>query len=200
MRTLVKIAVLVCFLLTLAYSAIPSPVRGNEVPPAPKREMARGRALQPRENPGEPLAGIPPATAQLACLGAMENSLPLPTSVAPSKFVDFEMNISYLQTEYKKLNWCVDKGVRDTGPSFQGTYYGTHPAVRVFIPQGHAMAHRRPQRFHPGWRHDHQGALPTVGEVVCGSARRSVAQSDRLDSHDQGFEGLKRWLVLGRVL
>ncbi len=41
--------------------------------------------------------------------------------------------LAYLQNgEYKKLNWCVDKGVRDTGPSFQGTYYGTHPAVRVF--------------------------------------------------------------------
>jgi hypothetical protein len=134
MRTLLKIAVLVCFLLTLAYSAIPLPVKGKEVPPAPKREMAHGRVLQPKENPGEPLASIPTATAQLACLGAMENSLPLPTSVAPSHFVDFEKQIlSYLQSgEYKELNWCVDKGVRDTGPSFQGTYYGTHPAVRVF--------------------------------------------------------------------
>src|SRR6185295_10099145 len=30
------------------------------------------------------------------------------------------------------LGWCRDKGVRDTGPYINNTYYGTHPSVRVF--------------------------------------------------------------------
>src|SRR5262249_1697676 len=112
MRTLIKVAVLACFLLALAYSAIRTPV--SEAASVPMT--------------------IPATAAQLACLGAMEHSLPLPTTVPPSQFVNFEKQVlAYLQNgEYKRLNWCVDKGVPDTGSSFQGTYYGTHPAVRIF--------------------------------------------------------------------
>ena len=35
-------------------------------------------------------------------------------------------------TEYVKLGWCVDKGVRDTGPYVYSEYLGTHPAVRIY--------------------------------------------------------------------
>jgi hypothetical protein len=73
------------------------------------------------------------------CAGAREHSLPLPTAVPPTRFVDFEKAIlAFLQSgEYKRLGWCRDKGstrfpLRDTGPFIQGVYYGTHPAVRIY--------------------------------------------------------------------
>lgn len=34
------------------------------------------------------------------------------------------------------LKWCVDKGVRDTGPYVSGNYLGTHPAVRIYYSPG----------------------------------------------------------------
>ncbi|HEX9135523.1 MAG TPA: cytochrome P460 family protein, partial [Nitrospirota bacterium] len=41
--------------------------------------------------------------------------------------------LAFLQnTEYVKLGWCIDKGVRDTGPLVSNEYLGTHPAVRVY--------------------------------------------------------------------
>ena len=47
---------------------------------------------------------------------------------------DYEKQIfTFLDTGvYKQLGWCRDKDVRDTGPLINGTYYGTHPAVRIF--------------------------------------------------------------------
>lgn len=33
---------------------------------------------------------------------------------------------------YRRLGWCEDKYVRDTGPYIHGQYYGTHPAVRIY--------------------------------------------------------------------
>ena len=65
------------------------------------------------------------------CAGAADHTLPLPTSLTPDAFHD--RLLAFLQnTEYVKLNWCVDKGVRDTGPYVNGTYLGTHPAVRIY--------------------------------------------------------------------
>lgn len=68
-------------------------------------------------------------TAQ--CPDAKESSLPLPSSMPPDAFHD--KLLAFLQNlEYVKLNWCVDKGVRDTGPFVSGTYLGVHPAVRIY--------------------------------------------------------------------
>jgi Cytochrome P460 len=65
------------------------------------------------------------------CAGATDHTLPLPTSLTPDAFHD--RLLAFLQnTEYVKLNWCVDKGVRDTGPFVNGKYLGTHPAVRIY--------------------------------------------------------------------
>ncbi len=38
--------------------------------------------------------------------------------------------------EYKKLKWDYDKEVRDTGPYTLKSYYGTHPAVRIYYSPG----------------------------------------------------------------
>ena len=69
-----------------------------------------------------------------ACPGAAEHTLPLPSTVPAARFVEFEKEIlGFLQRgEYRLLRWCVDKGVRDTGPFLEGVYYGTHPAVRIW--------------------------------------------------------------------
>jgi mono/diheme cytochrome c family protein len=68
-------------------------------------------------------------TAQ--CPDAKESSLPLPSSLTADEFHD--KLLAFLQnTEYAKLGWCVDKGVRDTGPYVYSEYLGTHPAVRVY--------------------------------------------------------------------
>jgi hypothetical protein len=75
----------------------------------------------------------PPRPGELPayCAAAKDHSLPLPTSLTPDAFHD--RLLAFLQnTEYATLNWCVDKGVRDTGPFVNGTYLGTHPAVRIY--------------------------------------------------------------------
>jgi hypothetical protein len=77
-----------------------------------------------------------PAAMQAGSGGAqcpedVENPLPLPTSMSPDAFHD--KLLAFLQNaEYVKLHWCVDKGVRDTGPYVYEEYLGTHPAVRVY--------------------------------------------------------------------
>lgn len=65
---------------------------------------------------------------QSPCADAQEHSLPLPTTVPPAQFVDFEKTIlAFLQSgEYKRLGWCRDKGstrspLRDTGHSFRAS-------------------------------------------------------------------------------
>jgi hypothetical protein len=75
------------------------------------------------------------ANFQSPCANAVEHALPLPTSVSPSQFVAYEQQIlAFLRSGgYRtQLNWCGDKGIRDTGPFQRGVYYGTHPAVRVY--------------------------------------------------------------------
>ncbi|HEY3117834.1 MAG TPA: hypothetical protein VGK54_13905, partial [Chloroflexota bacterium] len=68
------------------------------------------------------------------CLGGNDHSLPLPSTLPAAQFVDFEKQVlGFLQRgDYQRLKWCVDKGVRDTGPFLQGVYYGNHPAVRIY--------------------------------------------------------------------
>src|SRR5262249_3836352 len=66
---------------------------------------------------------LEPSVAQ--CPDARESSLPLPSSMSPDAFHD--KLLAFLQnTEYVKLNWCVDKDVRDTGPYVSSEYLGVH--------------------------------------------------------------------------
>ena len=59
------------------------------------------------------------------------SGLPLPGTMAVP---DFEAKLfPFLkERQYVDMGWTKDKGVRDTGPYIDGTYYGTHPAVRAF--------------------------------------------------------------------
>lgn len=70
-------------------------------------------------------------TAGSPCPNAGDHDLPHPTSMTPDAFHD--RLLAFLQAKkYVTLGWCSDKGVRDTGPYVNGTYLGTHPAVRVY--------------------------------------------------------------------
>src|SRR5262245_30891468 len=77
-------------------------------------------------------AGVQAAAAGVAqCPDAIENPLPLPSTLPPDDFHD--KLLAFLQNgDYVKLHWCVDKTVRDTGPYVYEEYLGTHPAVRVY--------------------------------------------------------------------
>ena len=77
------------------------------------------------------------------CKKAQENPLPLPSSpeFTTAKLYTFLYTRQYAKqcTDGKPgLGWCRDKGldktipVRDTGPWVRGTYYGSHPAVRIY--------------------------------------------------------------------
>jgi hypothetical protein len=57
--------------------------------------------------------------------------LPVPSSLALPEYE--RLLFKFLEDrEYAKLGWAVDKKVRDTGPYLNGTYYGTHLAVRIY--------------------------------------------------------------------
>jgi hypothetical protein len=74
----------------------------------------------------------PPA---LPCLDARESGLPLPSKFAKDDDpAVFQSLLSRFLTgnTYERLGWCEDKTLRDTGPYIDGSYYGTHPVVRVW--------------------------------------------------------------------
>src|SRR5215212_5451654 len=62
----------------------------------------------------------------------IEANIPRPSTIAPEKLGDYEeLLFAYLQGgSYTK--WCVDKGIRDTGPWINDVYYGTHKAARIY--------------------------------------------------------------------
>lgn len=82
------------------------------------------RAAQPAEGPGADPAPSPAKAEARA-------RLPLPSTLSTPGY-EAELFPFLESREYIKLGWKQDKAVRDTGPYIDGTYYGTHPAVRVF--------------------------------------------------------------------
>jgi hypothetical protein len=67
-----------------------------------------------------------------------ENPLPLPSSFLPARPVAFQPVLAqFLESgEYRRLGWCSDKSLRDTGPFVAGSPYGVHPAVRIHYSPG----------------------------------------------------------------
>ncbi|MFL6247820.1 MAG: hypothetical protein ACJ74H_17480 [Thermoanaerobaculia bacterium] len=69
------------------------------------------------------------------CAGGREAGLPLPHTLSKDKDPAAYQRLlfEFLNTrKYRELGWCVDKGLRDTGPYINGRYYGTHPVVRIW--------------------------------------------------------------------
>ena len=72
-----------------------------------------------------------PDEADMECKNGREHAIPVPD---PLYLQDYE-KVLYnfiLRRQYVDLDWCVDKKVRDTGPWVEETYYGVHPAVRIY--------------------------------------------------------------------
>lgn len=75
------------------------------------------------------------ATPSFPCSGGKEADLPLPSTLEKDKDpAAYErLLFEFLnKRRYRELGWCVDKGLRDTGPYIDGHYYGTHPVVRIW--------------------------------------------------------------------
>ena len=88
-----------------------------------------GASQAMRSRPGgDPCANARPVPAALR----------LPRTVPPGEPVALEKSmLAYLSSYgYRDLGWCVDKGVRDTGPFVNRVMYGTHPAVRMYYSPG----------------------------------------------------------------
>ncbi|MBV7340175.1 hypothetical protein KFU94_70615 [Chloroflexi bacterium TSY] len=67
------------------------------------------------------------------------STLPLPSSMPSMPLADYEKLLfewlfdrQYAELAENNDAWAVDKRVRDTGPFVNGTYYGVHPAVRIY--------------------------------------------------------------------
>lgn len=104
-------------------------------------------------------AAVPTAVPHEACPNPspVPDALALPAHVPPGDPIAIEAKmLTYLQTYgYRKLGWCEDKYVRDTGPYVHGAYYGTHPAVRIYY---------SPQMMR--WLRKGRAGLPDDGAVI----------------------------------
>lgn len=77
-------------------------------------------------------APLPPCTAS-----TQEFPLALPSTIAPENLEKYENDVlawlkSGAYADVKRLDWCGDKSIRDTGPWINEVYYGTHKAARVY--------------------------------------------------------------------
>jgi hypothetical protein len=79
----------------------------------------------------------PTLTAQTSvpdCAERKKADLPLPNTFLPGRLPEFQKALTeFLEHgEYLKLNWCEDKGLRDTGPFINKLSYGVHPTVKIY--------------------------------------------------------------------
>lgn len=77
----------------------------------------------------------PSTSAQTSpCANGDESGLPLPSNFLPARLPEFQTQLkSFLSSgKYRTLNWCEDKGLRDTGPFVNGISYGVHPTVKIY--------------------------------------------------------------------
>ena len=84
---------------------------------------------------GAPKKPKPSAGAPFPCSGGREADLPLPSTLTKAKDPAAYQRLLFEflnNRRYRELGWCVDKGLRDTGPYINGAYYGTHPVVRIW--------------------------------------------------------------------
>ncbi len=65
---------------------------------------------------------------------SVPKELHVPANLPPGEPVAFEKQVlRYVSTlEYRKLGWCEDKWVRDTGPSLKGVDAIVHPPVHIY--------------------------------------------------------------------
>src|SRR5512142_634336 len=81
-------------------------------------------------------AAAPAAESSMPpCAMQPESGLPLPSALKNNNDPGAYQKLlaAFLTSDaYETRGWCSDKSLRDTGPFIEGTYYGTHPVVRVW--------------------------------------------------------------------
>lgn len=73
-------------------------------------------------------------TEKSPCANGKESGLPLPSTFLPAGLSAFQSQLKtfLVSAKYRNLNWCEDKGLRDTGPYVNNVSYGVHPTVKVY--------------------------------------------------------------------
>ncbi len=121
-------------------------------------------------------ATMDPADSKVtdAAKRAREPLLPLPSTLTLVEYEKILYPFIRSRDYAKTLGWIRDKGVRDTGPYVRGTYFGTHPAVRIyyspkvlywmtgdpdFWPEGKASGEAKVKK-------PREGAVPDGGMIV----------------------------------
>jgi hypothetical protein len=122
-------------------------------------------------------ARAPQAADPCAHAQPVPAALRLPARVPPGEPVAIEQTmLAYLSSyAYRDLGWCVDKGVRDTGPFVGRQMYGTHPAVRIYY-SPEVMA----------WLRNGRHGVPADGAVIIkeqyGVAYPAISYAGRKDA------------------
>ncbi len=131
---------------------------------------------------GTSLLGLRPV--ENPCPDARESELPLPTSTSDSSYQ--VLLYPFIQNRvYAALGWCVDKGVRDTGPFVKDNYYGTHPAVRIYYSPKMMYWLTGDPSFRGGseslpWRDPREGPVPDGAMIVKEMFKPPAARYDGL--------------------
>ena len=99
--------------------------------------------------------GYSPSGAALAQADETLSPLPLPSTLPLDEYETLLFDFLESKT-YQEMGWAEDKRVRDTGAYIDGTYYGTHPAVRIFYsPEVYAWL-----------KNDRTGAIPDGAMII----------------------------------
>jgi hypothetical protein len=112
------------------------------------------------------------------------SSLPRPSDMSVPAFEGalFEF---LERREYIKAGWRRDKGVRDSGPFIDGTYYGTHPAVRAFY-SPEIIAWLEGGRY---------GTIPD-GAMIVKEQYPPPAMRHQGKTEQQSWDSLESWTVM----
>jgi mono/diheme cytochrome c family protein len=138
-------------------------------------------------------AGNEPASgsdfhAQNPCPNAQESPLPLPSKLPPGKLIEFQKQVFDFLDRGGYLNWCKDKWVRDTGPYINNTYYGTHPAVRIYYSP-------KVMRWLTG---DRKGSIPDGAMIIKEQYSPPAARYQYLSEQQlsEEFAKAKEWTIM----
>ena len=123
---------------------------------------------------------------------APDSTLPPPSSMP---LADYEkilyrwlIDRTYATLAAHDTSWAVDKRVRDTGPFINGSYYGVHPAVRIYYSP----------EVKTWLRKDRQGIVADGGIIIKEMFMPPAAIYQELEQADpDGYEALLESLVTG---
>lgn len=110
--------------------------------------------------------------------------LPRPSSMTVNEFEQHLYDFVNSR-QYTRLGWMVDKGVRDTGPFVGGSYYGTHPAVRIYYSP-------EVMDWLVGGR---QTAIPDGAVIIKEQFKPPAARHAGLDD-EQLWDALESWTIM----